>query len=504
MISLVIIGATSNDGTPSWKILGQFSDRAIIESAKQFLPLGYLLMIVGGLLANIAALNATIYSSSRVLFAMARDKFVWSRLGETHQANRTPYRAIILSAAIIILVALFFPIRDIAGAADLLFIALFMQLNIAYIQLRRKKPEAKWHYVVPFGVALPLLAVALYVVLGISLFHVSPAGLYFTAFWFLLGLVNYFAYTKTQEREELEREIVYEHRARFLEKLGYRVILPVASEEHWHEFSQVAFAMARDQAGELLCMRIHEVPHSLPLSTGFHTDHERRVLDKIESAASEHRLNIDTRLIAARSIPEAILETVEVENGDLLIMGWDGYVNTKGFIFGRNVDIVLHRVKCDLVVVKLKDILAMKKILIPVAIDENPNLRFTGKVATALAKWFGGDITILMVIPEKTGNIEYARCYATLEDHIRELKFKTEKEPHIKIVRSNHIASAILHEAAHFDVVLLPASRGRISKAIGVGSIPEQIAKHCHKTVIMAKGYSGIVQPLFDYIRSRF
>ena len=356
----------------------------------------------------------------------------------------------------------------------------------------------------PFGPYLPLAAVVLYVILGIALFHVSPAAIYFTAFWMLFGFINYFAYTKTQEREELEKEIMYEHRRHFREKLGYRIIFPVASEEHWSEFSQIAFAVARDQAGEILAMRIHEVPATLPLSAGFHTDHERRVLDKIEGAAIEHRLNIDTRLIAARSIPEAILETVEVENGDLLIMGWDGYVNTKGFIFGRNVDIVLHRVKCDLVVVKLKDIEHMKKILIPVAIDENPNLRFTGKVATALAKWFHGEITALMVIPEKAGNIDYARYYAALEDHVRELKFKTGKEPHLKIIRSNHIAAAILREAEHFDVVLLPASRGRITKAIGMGSIPEQVAKHCQKTVIMTKGHMGVIQPFFDYIRSRF
>ena len=412
--------------------------------------------------------------------------------------------AVLATIIAIALVSIFLPLKDIASAAGLLFIALFLQLNLAYIQLRRKKPEAKWQYVVPFGVWLPLLAVALYILLGISLFHVSPIGIYFTAVWLLLGLVNYFAYTKTQEREELEREIMYEHRRHFREKLGYRVIFPVASEEHWSEFSQIAFAVAQDQAGEILAMRIHEVPHSLPLSTAFHTDNEKKVLDKIEGEAIQHRLNINTRLIAARSIPEAILETVEVENGDLLVMGWDGYVNTKGFIFGRNVDIVLHRVKCDLVVVKLKDLLAMKKILIPIAVDENPNLRFTGKVATALAKWFQGEITVLMVIPEKAGNVDYARYYAVLEDHVRELKFKTEKEPHLKIVRSNNIAASILREAAHFDAVLLPASRGRISKVIGMGSIPEQVAKHCQKTVIMTKGHSGIIQPLFDYIRSRF
>lgn len=509
LVAFVVVGATSNSGTPSWKILGEFSDRAIIESAKQFLPLGYIIMVVGGLLANIAALNATIYSSSRVLFAMARDKFVLARLGETHELNLTPYRAIILSVIAIALVAIFLPLKDIAGAADILFIALFLQLNMAYIQLRRKKPEARWHYVVPFGIALPLLAMILYVILGISLFRVSPAGIYFTAFWFLLGLINYFGYTKKQEREGFTREVMYEHKTRFHEKTGYCVILPIASGEHLNELSAISFAMAKEEEGEILALRVHEVPQTLPMDAGFHTDHERRVLDKVEKAAIQEKINVDTVLMAARSIPDAMLSAVQVENGKLLVMGWDGYVNTKGFSFGRKVDAVLHRAKCDLVVAKFprEGETRFKKIFIPVSVDENPNLRFAGKTATALSKRFDAKLTIGMVIPKETENIQYAKYFSVLEDRVKELKIKTDDPPETKLIRSNNVISAILKEAVEhdYDVVLLPAARGRITKAITMGSIPEQVAKHLQKrTVIMARGHRGIAQPFFDYIRSRF
>ncbi len=504
LISFVIVGATNGHAVPSWQVLDSLAERAIIESAAQFLPLGYLLMLLGGLLANIAALNATIYSSSRVLFAMARDKFVWWRLGDTHEINQTPYRAILLSIAVITFVSTFLPLKDIAGAANVLFIALFLQLNLAYIQLRRKRPEARWQYVVPFGVFLPLLAVALYILLGVALFQVSPVGIYFSVFWLLLGLINYFGYTKIQGRAGHEREIMYEHASRFREKLGYRIIIPVVQDAHWNEFSQIAFAMARSEEGELMALRIHEVPPSLPLVAGFHSDHEKKLLEKIEQSAVQKKFNIDTRLIVARSIPDTILETVSIEDGDLLIMGWDGYVNTKGFIFGRKVDTVLHRAKCDLMVVKLFDSARFKKIFIPVPVDENPNLRFAGKVASALAKWFDGEITVGMVVPRATRNIEYAAFHAVLEDRVRELKIKTNVSPAAKLIFSDFVASAILKESEHHDVVLFPAARDRITKAIGVGPIPEQVAKLCQKTVILAKGHRGIVQPVFDYIKSRF
>ena len=65
LISFIIISATDGGAVPSWQLLGQNGERAILESARQILPYGYILMVFAGILANIAALNATIYSSSR-------------------------------------------------------------------------------------------------------------------------------------------------------------------------------------------------------------------------------------------------------------------------------------------------------------------------------------------------------------------------------------------------------------------------------------------------------
>jgi len=499
LIAFIFVGATKD--SLSFPILRE--ERAIIESAKQFLPFGSTLMVIGGLLANIAALNATIYSSSRVLFAMARHGFVWTKLSILHELNKTPYRAILLTIGAILFFAVFLPVKDIASLADILFIALFSQLNLAYLELRRRKPEAKWHYIVPFGPLFPFLAIGIYILLAISLFHVSPVAILFAIIWILLGLVNYFGYAKSQEVTYIEKETIYEHALRFQEKSDYRVIFPIPSEEEWLDLAKVAFALTHEENGDLLALRIREVPPTLPLAAGFHADSEIRILEKVGQLAKEHRINIDTRMIVARTIPEAILEIVKIEQGDLLILGWDGYVNTKGFIFGSKVDVVLHRAKCDLMVVKLRDLEHMKKIFIPVSPDENPNLRFAGKVATALAKWFDGTITVGMVVPEDVKPEETSKYQLILEDRIRELKLKINQSPESKIIPSSYIASAIIKEAQKYDVVLLPAARDKITR-VHMGSIPEQVAKHCQKTVIMAKGYRGIAQPFLDYLRSRF
>ena len=505
LIAIVIIGATNGaGGAQSFDLLGRVSERAIIESAKQVMPFGYLIMLIAGLLANLAALNATIYSSSRVLFSMGRDKLVFKWLGVMHPIRYIPARALILSLIVVIIIATIFPLTDIASAADILFIALFMQLNLAYVELRRQKPEVKWRYVVPFGALLPLSAVALYFILGISLFHVSPLAIYFLCVWALLGLVNYLGYAKGVEREQNARDIVYEHSIRFHPKSEYRVILPLGPRGERERFAQIAGAMTHEKNGDLIALRIHEVDDTNAQSV-FHADQDKNILEKIEASMAKKKVNINMRIISANSIAEAILETIISEKANLVLMNWDGDVNTKGFIFGRKVDVVLHRAKCDLLTVKLGSEERMQSIFIPVAIDANPNLRFTGKVATALHKEFGSTITVAMIVPEDIRGLEDAFYQKILEEHVRDLKIGIAEGIETKIIYSDYLASGIIKASSGYDVVLLPAARSRISKAIGVGSIPEQVGKYYRrKTVLIAKGYRGIAKPFWDYLAERF
>ena len=91
-----------------------------------------------------------------------------------------------------------------------------------------------------------------------------------------------------------------------------------------------------------------------------------------------------------------------------------------------------------------------------------------------------------------------------LDRHVQELKLKKIKSVDAKIIRSTNIVAAILNESMTHDAIVLPADRGRITQTIGMGSIPEQVARRSNKIVLLTKGYRGVVQPLLDYIQSRF
>ncbi|HVD20561.1 MAG TPA: APC family permease, partial [Nitrososphaera sp.] len=73
LVAFVSIGAFSPNGVigePAWKFIGNQGDLGVMKAAETFLPYGSLIILGGGIVSSLAALNATTYSSSRVAFAM--------------------------------------------------------------------------------------------------------------------------------------------------------------------------------------------------------------------------------------------------------------------------------------------------------------------------------------------------------------------------------------------------------------------------------------------------
>ena len=67
LVVFTALGAVSGNGMPAWRYLGTQGELAMLEAARQFMPGGAVIFLLGGLLSTISALNATIYSSSRAL-----------------------------------------------------------------------------------------------------------------------------------------------------------------------------------------------------------------------------------------------------------------------------------------------------------------------------------------------------------------------------------------------------------------------------------------------------
>ena len=76
---------------------------AVVEVGRLLLgPVGALALLVGGLLATASSANASILASSRINFAMGRDRIVTPDLNDVHDRFGTPYRSIAITGGFIL------------------------------------------------------------------------------------------------------------------------------------------------------------------------------------------------------------------------------------------------------------------------------------------------------------------------------------------------------------------------------------------------------------------
>ena len=84
-------------------------------------PAGDRILLVAGLASTASALNATLYSASRIALSMAREGDLPERIAWVDPKRRTPVPAIALTCFGCAIAVLVLPIRDVAAAANLLF-----------------------------------------------------------------------------------------------------------------------------------------------------------------------------------------------------------------------------------------------------------------------------------------------------------------------------------------------------------------------------------------------
>jgi basic amino acid/polyamine antiporter, APA family len=173
MVAFVALGTVKPDGMTPWDYLASKKEIALVDVARNFFVGGGIMLLVGGLISTISALNATIYSSSRVAFAMGRDRNFPTFFSKVHPKNFTPHWSIMASMVIIVMMAVSLPIEDVASAADIMFLLLFLQVNLAMINLRKKRKDLDRGYKAPLYPYLTIVGILLLLFLSVYMFKYS-------------------------------------------------------------------------------------------------------------------------------------------------------------------------------------------------------------------------------------------------------------------------------------------------------------------------------------------
>ena len=490
LIGIVVIGAvTPPPGSEVWQYLAQAKEVAIVRAAEQFIPMGGMLILISGLASTMSALNATIYSSSRVSFAMGRERNLPSAFAYIHPRMHTPYWAIFLSSILVVVMGFTLPIDQVAAAANIMFLLLFTQVNIAVMTLRRRRPDLERGFRVPFFPWPPVIGIISNLAMAIFLaFKLGQVGL-LSIVWIGVGLLLYWGYFSKKEEQERPNDVLHEEA---LTSVDYSVLLPVSDLNQAQILGRLGSILAKEHDGEVLALHVVKVPRQLQLNDGRLFLRERRpYIDKVIEQARVLDVPVHSMIRLGRSISDAILKTVHENKSDVALFGWPGSTGSRDQMFGSVIDRIASNPPTDIAILRHRPYDELQSILVPVA--GGPNSRLAVSLAIALARNTPESTKVVLLhISLSSTNPKGAEARAQ-NAFRRATEGRRYQSIEKRIITSDSPAVGILEASGDCDMIVIGATKERLFRNILVGNVSEQIADRAHCPVLIVKRRSTMV-----------
>ncbi len=490
--------------------VGVFGALSVAGYSLELATVGSVIMIAGAILATVSSANASILSAARVNFAMGRDRILTNWLNQIHEQYRTPYRAIVATGALILLlIASPLPIDTLADVASFMFLITYALVHIAVIVLRRADPDeyepdfripAVLYPVVPIVGSLACLVIMVQMAWVVQAIGLGIVG---------AGVLWYQFYAKDKAiATSLVGEAIAEQPSRPpADEQLYRVVVPVANPETQRHLLRLAAASARESANsegidraEIVAVNITEVPPQTSLEQiEFEEERVERqsaLLEGARDSGEEFDVGIRTRAIAGRDIGSTILTVIDEEDADEVLLGWDAHRSRREHLFGSNLDPIMGRAPCEVTFVQYgSDRIGDVVVLVsggphtPAAVRRGAEFAASEPDAT---------LTLLNIQrPAETNEAADEDASEPL-DPIAEGESVIERiateaglsadEYTTRVEVNEDIEAGILGSVNDYETICVGTTRdGVISQAIS-GAIPERIGREATGTVAMVRG----------------
>ena len=164
------------------------------------------------------------------------------------------------------------------------------------------------------------------------------------------------------------------------------MLVPIANPTNVAPLIDLASAIAKENNGEIVAMRVVSLPEQSPTSRETsYIERERRILEQAHVRAKSNSVKVSSLVVIGRNPARAILETARERHCDLIMLGWKGYTSTANRILGEIVDDVVNFARADIMLVKLVGEMKIHNILLPTTGGIHARLaeRYTALIANA-------------------------------------------------------------------------------------------------------------------------
>jgi len=456
---------------------------AVFFTAHSIMPLLGMLIIIGALLSAMAALNATVFSSSRVSFAMGRDGSLPRVFGKIHSIRRVPHNAILITGVIMLIMAIFFPLTVVVASTSVVFLLLFTIANLASIRLIPRLTEMDKGFKTPLFPLFPVVGVVSKLALAISLYWLIPEAWYVTLVWLGIGLVASIFARPAEEIESIVGQKRVPQKPLSKEEIErYRVFLALENLGNLR-LVEMAGLFARYFNGDLTINKIVEVPRAMPLDaiSKEYVDELAIGLRKTMKIAPS-TINVRPVVSVSYDVAGAILDQTKHEAANLLVLGWKGTRRRGRTILGRNLDRVVREASCDVAIIKTQ---RLKKNIENILLVSGGyfETRKAMLLALPIAKEYGAKLELLTVITDDK-QVELAHGNA---ERLGKMADRVKVPVEVKYVYSKSLVNTVLEHAKHSDILVMASGQqGAIERTL-FGEVYDRIIRSVDVPVLVLR-----------------
>ncbi len=502
----------------------QINTPITVAAGQMFGPVGAAVMIFAGLLATTSSANASIMAASRINLAMARDHMIPRWLNAIHPKRLTPYRAILLTGILALLLLTIDSLETLAEIASVLQLYSYAALNIGCVILRGANPD--W-YKPSFRVpATPFLQ--LFAALG-CLAIILLSGLVAQAI--ILGLIGvsliwYFVWSRpqvsiqyglapfrqnwSQEGWRLFTKPAIRHIpvvtaaitpvVRLIEaNEPRRVMVAIANPAHETDLLRLGWYLAtgRDEGGTVFGIHLVNVPIQTPLNVARRRFAERPSIESsIATLArnANHRNRSDNghrRLSQTTMEPvidvahdvfgSLIAETSE-RQVDLLLMGWQGDFSVSQ-IYNSPVQRIISKAPADVAVLKNRGMDKVDNILIPWG--GGPHAQLGLEFAVRVGEATGATINVLRIVNPHVNLEQEKELFQASASQI--ISDYDQVRYHVQPGENVTDAMTAFMDSHSQDLIIIGASHEWRIRNVLFGSIPDIVADYADCSVLMVR-----------------
>jgi APA family basic amino acid/polyamine antiporter len=155
------------------------------------------LVATGAFMGLTTVMLVLYYGLTRILFAMGRDGLLPPYLGHVNPRTQTPVRVIVICGVLMMVIAGFIPLGELAELVNIGTLAAFVMVCIGVIVLRRTRPDMHRPFVTPFSPLIPFLgALSCGALMAFLPVHTWERFI----IWLAIGMVIYFGYSVRHSR----------------------------------------------------------------------------------------------------------------------------------------------------------------------------------------------------------------------------------------------------------------------------------------------------------------